>query len=58
MSLQFPGLVDAQVRRDLEQASASEWRGLGFEVSFMDGLEDLAYGDGLVHCITKTLARQ
>lgn len=49
--------VDRVVRRDLEQAAAAEWRGLGFEVTFMDGLEDLAYGDGSVHCITKTLRR-
>jgi hypothetical protein len=49
--------VDRQVRRDLEQAAEQEWKALGFEVTFMDGLEDLAYGDGSVHCMTKTLKR-
>lgn len=41
----------------LEQAAAWEWGNLGFEVQFMDGLEDLAYGSGSVHCITKTVRR-
>jgi hypothetical protein len=50
--------VDREVRRDLEQAAAGEWRAIGYEVTFMDGLEDLAYGDGSVHCMTKTLRRQ
>jgi hypothetical protein len=49
--------VDRQVRRDLEQAAAAEWKAIGYDVTFMDGLEDLAYGDGSVHCMTKTLRR-
>jgi hypothetical protein len=49
--------VDRQVRRDLEQAAAGEWKAIGYDVTFMDGLEDLAYGDGSVHCMTKTLRR-
>jgi hypothetical protein len=49
--------VDRAVRRDLEQAAEAEWKRIGFEVTFMDGLEDLAYGDGSVHCMTKTLRR-
>jgi hypothetical protein len=49
--------VDRAIRKDLEQAAEAEWRGLGFDVTFMDGLEDLAYGDGSVHCMTKTLRR-
>ena len=50
--------VDRAVRKDLEQAAEAEWRNLGFDVTFMDGLEDLAYGDGSVHCMTKTLRRK
>jgi hypothetical protein len=49
--------VDRQVRRDLEQAARDEWKAIGYDVTFMDGLEDLAYGDGSVHCMTKTLRR-
>jgi hypothetical protein len=49
--------VDPRVRKALEQAAAEEWKKLDFEVTFMDGLEDLAWGDGSVHCMTKTLAR-
>jgi hypothetical protein len=49
--------VDMKLRQELEAASAAEWEALGFEVTFMDGLEDLAWGDGSVHCITKTLVR-
>lgn len=50
--------VDADVRHRLEDAAAAEWRRLGFEVSWMDGLEDLVYSAGAVHCITKTLRRR
>ncbi len=49
--------TDAGIRRDLEQAAESTWKGLKFEVHKMDGLEDLAYSDGSVHCMTKALRR-
>lgn len=49
--------VDAAIRQELESAAAAEWAALGFQVLSMDGLEDLAYGSGSVHCITKTLRR-
>lgn len=49
--------VDRALRRDLEQAAEQEWASIGYDVTFMDGLEDLAYGDGSVHCMTKTLKR-
>jgi hypothetical protein len=52
------GYGDPGLRRDLQQAARAEWEGIGFRVTEMDGLEDLATGLGSVHCITKTLARE
>ena len=49
--------VDAHVRLQLEEAAGAEWKKLGFEVVWMDGVEDLAFNAGAVHCITKTLRR-
>ena len=49
--------VDLAVRKDLQQAAAEAWQNLGFEVRFTDSMEDLAWGDGAVHCMTKTLGR-
>lgn len=49
--------VDRGVRERLQCAAEGAWHRIGFEVSHMDGLEDLAYGSGSVHCITKTLRR-
>lgn len=49
--------VDPQIRSDLDAAAEQTWQGVGFEVRRMDGLEDLAYGWGSVHCITKALKR-
>lgn len=45
------------IRQDLEQASKEIWENVGFNVRLMDGMEDLAYGDGSIHCITKALKR-
>jgi hypothetical protein len=50
--------VDEQVRKQLELAAENEWKNLGFEVAWMDGVEDLAFNSGAVHCITKTLRRK
>jgi hypothetical protein len=50
--------VDGQVRRQLELAAEVEWKKIGFEVAWMDGVEDLAFNQGAVHCITKTLRRK
>lgn len=49
--------TDRSVREALELAAKQSWEALGFEVAFMDGIEELAYGSGAVHCITKTLSR-
>ena len=49
--------TDSSLRMDLEQASKQIWEGIGFNVHLMDGMEDLAYGDGSIHCITKTIKR-
>ena len=49
--------VDPAIRRDLEDAAEAIWAGLGFNVSRTDGMEDLAHGQGSVHCITKTMRR-
>jgi hypothetical protein len=49
--------VDRAVREALDDAAAGIWIDVGFEVKRMDGLEDLAYGAGSIHCITKTLQR-
>jgi len=50
--------TDYGIRRDLEQAAEEIWASIGFEVKRMDGLEDLTYGSGAVHCITKVMSRQ
>ena len=49
--------TDAEIRIRLENAAADAWSDAGFDVRFTDGLEDLAYGDGSAHCITKALKR-
>ncbi|MEE8526924.1 MAG: hypothetical protein V3T72_23565 [Thermoanaerobaculia bacterium] len=49
--------TDGAVRQTLDDAAAGIWQETGFEVRRMDGLEDLAYGAGSIHCITKTLRR-
>ncbi len=49
--------TDEKARRDLEAAAEAKWRKIGFDVHLMDGMEDLAYGLGSVHCITKDLRR-
>jgi hypothetical protein len=49
--------TDAKLRQELEQAAEDVWKSIGYEVHRMDGLEDLAYGLGSIHCITKTLRR-
>lgn len=49
--------VDRGVRQQLQAAAEHAWRELKFEVSVMDGLEELAYNLGSVHCMTKTLKR-
>jgi hypothetical protein len=50
--------VDGEVRQQLESAAESAWTRLGFQVAWMDGVEDLAFNQGAVHCITKTLRRR
>ena len=50
--------VDKKLREDLEAAVKSEWESIGYTVDWMDGIEDLAFGSGAVHCITKTLKRK
>ena len=49
--------TDAGIRKDLEDAAALIWSNLGFTVRRMRGMEELAYGLGSVHCITKALRR-
>lgn len=49
--------TDAGIRRDLEDAAEEAWQQIGYTVKRMDGLEELAYGLGSVHCITKVLKR-
>lgn len=49
--------TDSAIRRDLEQAAEAIWSNLGYTVHKMDGMEELAYGLGSVHCITKDLKR-
>lgn len=51
------GGLDRTLRAELAAQSQQAWCELGFEVMLMDGLEDLAYGDGGIHCITKVLQR-
>jgi hypothetical protein len=49
--------VDRGVRSRLQQYVVDQWQLLGFEVSLTNGIEDLAWGDGVVHCMTKVLKR-
>jgi hypothetical protein len=49
--------TDFKIRQDLEQAAEQIWRDVGFDVHLMDGLEDLAYSSGSIHCMTKDLRR-
>ena len=49
--------VDRGVRSRLQQYVIDQWQLLGFEVSLTNGIEDLAWGDGVVHCMTKVLKR-
>lgn len=49
--------MDPGIRRDLEDEAERIWKDLGFKVFRMDGMEDLAYGLGSIHCITKDLRR-
>jgi hypothetical protein len=49
--------VDGGVRCRLQQFVIEEWRSLGFQVDLTSGIEDLAWGDGVVHCMTKVLRR-
>jgi len=49
--------VDLKLRQELQDAAAEAWRGIGFTVRFTDGMEDLAWGDGALHCMTKVLSR-
>jgi hypothetical protein len=50
--------VDRRARVALEAAARETWEKLGFEVFWTDGVEDLAFGSGAIHCITKTLRRR
>jgi hypothetical protein len=50
--------VDRRARLALEAAAQETWEKLGFEVFWTDGVEDLAFGSGAIHCITKTLRRR
>jgi hypothetical protein len=50
--------VDRATREQLQAAVEEAWRSLEFEVRFMDGMEDLAWGDGALHCMTKVLRRR
>lgn len=49
--------TDAASRQALEDAAASAWREVGAEVRFSDGVEDLAYSSGGLHCMSKVLQR-
>lgn len=49
--------TDAAVRTKLEAVSEAAWSSAGFTVRRSDGVEDLAHGDGSIHCITKALRR-
>ncbi len=49
--------TDKGIREDLENAAEQEWKNAGFTVHRMDGMEELAYGLGSIHCITKALSR-
>lgn len=50
--------TDKALRQALEKQAADAWRAIGYDVHLMDGIEDLAYGSGAVHCITKVLSRR
>lgn len=49
--------TDPGLRQTLEDAAAEVYEELGFTVHRMDGLEELAFGLGSIHCITKELRR-
>ena len=49
--------VDREVRCRLQRFVVEQWQSLGFDVSLTNGIEDLAWGDGVVHCMTKVLKR-
>ena len=49
--------LDPDVRRALQKHVEKTWATLGFDVTVIDGLEDLVWGDGSIHCIAKVLAR-
>jgi len=48
---------DGAIRKDLQAEAKEAWQNLDFEVVELDGMEDLAYGGGAAHCITKVLKR-
>lgn len=50
--------LDVKVREKLQQHVVDQWKALNFTVNVIDGLEDLAWGDGSIHCIAKVLARE
>ena len=45
------------IRRELDTAAAELWEKLQFLVHRIEQTEDLAYGGGSLHCITKVLQR-
>ncbi len=49
--------LDPEVRHRLDDEAEAAWTSLGFEVYGLSSMEDLAYGGGAIHCITKTLKR-
>jgi hypothetical protein len=49
--------VDRPTRIALEAAAKEAWEKLGFTVYWSDGVEDLTFGSGAIHCITKALRR-
>lgn len=49
--------TDAALRKELEAAAAGMWQEIGVEVRFSDGVEDLAYQSGGIHCMSKVLRR-
>ncbi len=51
--------VDTGARARLDDLAAKIWKEMvGFEVLRLDGMEDLAWAQGAVHCMTKTLRRR
>jgi hypothetical protein len=49
--------TDRSVRMVLEKAAHYAWEQLGFKVKASDGLEDLAYENGGLHCMVKVVKR-